>query len=293
MSFQFINFHITQYTMQSGKPIGKEEDSTKTQPIASYFPTNGERASLFASFKGSIVVEASLVLPIFFFAVCCLCYLLEIMAIQTTVRAAAHSVGKEIAAEAYAVPFVLPSKVESDIVETIGEERMARSIIKGGKEGLDCKKTVISVQNGIIHMNVEYKVILPISIFGKLSLSCEEKFALKGWTGYVKGGFSGGKEEIVYVTDTGLVYHKDYHCTYLDLSIRQVAKEEVENLRNENHEKYKCCERCGAGFGNIVYITGQGNRYHSSLGCSGLKRSVYAVPISEVQGKGACSRCGF
>ncbi|MSR92821.1 hypothetical protein FYJ34_00650 [Clostridiaceae bacterium 68-1-5] len=31
-------------------------------------------------------------------------------------------------------------------------------------------------------------------------------------------------EEVVYVTETGLVYHKDPNCTHLDLSIRQVEK---------------------------------------------------------------------
>lgn len=290
MPFRFLNSQITQRKLI--KYIRKEEDSAKTQSITSYFPKDGERASLFTSFKGSITVEASLVLPLFFFAVCCLCYLLEIMAIQMTVRTAAHSAGKEIAKEAYAVPLVLPSKVEDDIAELIGRERMDRSIIKGGSGGLDCSKTRISAQSGVLQMNVEYKVVLPFSIFGMLSLSCEEQFQIKGWTGYVKGGFVSDREDVVYITDTGLVYHRDYHCTYLELSIRMVAKDEVENLRNENHEKYYRCEKCG-GVGNCVYITGQGNRYHSSLGCSGLKRSVYAVPVSEVQGKGACSRCGY
>ena len=293
MSFRFLISHITQKRKKLYKQIREEEDSTKTQSITSYFPKDGERTSLFTSLKGSMVVEASLVLPLFFFAVCSLCYLLEIMAIQTNVRAAAHSTAKEIAEEIYTVPIVLPAKVASDIVNTIGEERLQRSIVKGGADGLDCKKTWVSAQNGMIHMHVAYKVVIPFSVFGKLSLSCEEQFDVKGWTGYVKGGFSPSREDVVYVTDTGIVYHRDYHCTYLELSIRMTAKKEIDNLRNDYQEKYKCCERCGARAGEMVYITSQGNRYHSSLSCSGLKRSVYAVPISEVQGKGACSRCGY
>ena len=96
----------------------------------------------------------------------------------------------------------------------------------------------------------------------------------------------------VYVTETGLVYHKDYHCSHLDLSIRMTHLELVEGLRNENGGKYYPREHCVKGNGGNIYITNSGDRYHSSLSCSGLKRTIYAIPISEAAGKGACSRCG-
>lgn len=57
---------------------------------------------------------------------------------------------------------------------------------------------------------------------------------------------------------------------------------------------YHLCERCGWMPGNDgnCYVTDYGDRYHTSLSCSGLKRKVYTVPLSEVKGKGACSKCG-
>ena len=71
-----------------------------------------------------------------------------------------------------------------------------------------------------------------------------------------------------------------------------VQGKEISGLRNESGGRYYACEHCGGKGGGPAYITDYGDRYHSSLSCSGLKRTVYAVPLSEVIGKGACSKCG-
>ena len=118
---------------------------------------------------------------------------------------------------------------------------------------------------------------------------------MKTWTGYVKTYEAGiGDNELVYVTETGIVYHRNYQCTYLEPSVRSVAKTQLGELRNSSGGIYHLCERCGWMPGNDgnCYVTDYGDRYHTSLSCSGLKRKVYTVPLSEVKGKGACSKCG-
>ena len=122
----------------------------------------------------------------------------------------------------------------------------------------------------------------------------KETMRIKAWTGYEAGGVGEEDDQIVYVTDTGVVYHKNPHCTHLDLSIHAAASSELNSLRNENGGKYHACEKCvhGSSMGGSVYITDQGDRYHNSLTCSGLKRTVYTARISEVPGKRACSKCG-
>ncbi|MEF9942166.1 MAG: pilus assembly protein [Lachnospiraceae bacterium] len=256
-------------------------------------PTHIKRASIFTSYTGSVTVEASLVVPVFFLAVVCLIYLLEIMAIQISIRNGLHYAGKRVSQEAYITPMISSSDVETMVVQTVGSERLRGSIVVGGSSGLHCQDSRIGKKTAEIKIVVKYKVQLPIPTFGKLALSCKDEIRCKGWTGYVKGGFGQTEEEIVYITETGVVYHKDYECTYLELSIHRVSGDSIEDLRNQYHGRYYPCEKCAHGkMEGGVYITNTGDRYHNSLNCSGLKRSIYAVPLSEAVGKGACSRCG-
>ena len=250
-----------------------------------------KRASAFTSNKGSITVEAALAVPLFFFAVVCLLYLMEIMAVQTAVRSGLQYAGKTAAQESCVTVMLSPSAVRADVVNAIGAERLERSIVDGGSKGFDCSASRVSPLTGIGELSAKYKIRIPVPVFHIALLSFEDKMQVKVWNGYEKARFGIQDEGVVYITETGLVYHRDYHCTHLDLSIRMVSSEEVKGLRNKSGGKYHTCERCKGGTGG-VYITDTGNRYHSSLSCSGLKRTVYAVPLSEIAGKRACLKCG-
>lgn len=250
-----------------------------------------KRASAFTSKKGSITAEAAMAVPVFFFAAVCLLYLMEIMAVQTAVRSGLQYAGKNAAQEASVTVMLSPSKVKSDVVRAIGADRLERSIVEGGSGGIDCKDSAISPLTGIGELSVKYKIRIPVPMFHIALLSFEDRMRIKVWNGYEKAGVGKKDEGLVYVTETGLVYHKNYHCTHLDLSIRMVNSEDVKKIRNKNGGKYHACERCGGGAG-CIYITDTGDRYHSSLSCSGLKRTVYAIPLSEAAGKRACSKCG-
>ncbi len=245
-----------------------------------------------SSMNGSITLEAAMAVPIFFLAVVSLLYLMEMMAIQTSIRSGLQYAGKKAANEAYGITAVMPSRVESDVIHAIGAERLDRSIVVGGSGGIKCDGSRMSSVTGIGELVAAYQVRLPIPMFGVAPLKYQEKIRIKAWVGYEKQKFGRDDDQTVYVTETGLVYHKDYHCTHLELSIRMVLPDEVSRLRNTGGGKYYPCEHCMRRGGNGVYITDTGDRYHSSLSCSGLKRTVYAVPMSEAVGKRACSRCG-
>ena len=266
--------------------------NSKILPLEPIYSVLTGRTSASASKKGSVTVEAAMAVPLFFLAIVSLLYLMETMAIQASVRCGLQAGGKRAADEASSTAVIMPYRIESDVVNSIGQDRLERSIISGGSGGIHCDKSRMSPRTGIGELVASYEIRVPLPIFGISPAKHEEKLRIKAWTGYEKQGFGRDDDDTVYVTETGLVYHRDYHCTHLELSIHMVLQSEIESLRNEGGGKYHPCQHCMKGAGGGVYITDTGDRYHSSLSCSGLKRTIYAVPLSEVAGKGACSRCG-
>lgn len=297
----FKNFITESFCLSNEIMNRKEKDlkfsvDKKKNPLklSQYKNKNKERASASTRKKGSITVEAAMAVPIFFFATLALIYLFEMMTVQTSVRCGLQEAGKKLAVQAAEVTAVFPTTLEKDIVNSIGSGRLERSIVEGGSSGIDCSRSYLSPVTGIGEIQAAYKLRIPVPFFSIAPVTYKETIRIKAWTGYEAGGFGEEDDEIVYVTDTGMVYHKDAHCTHLDLSIRAENLENVGNLRNESGGKYHVCEKCVRKnpSGGNVYITDQGDRYHTSLTCSGLKRTVYTVRISEVPGKRACSKCG-
>lgn len=221
----------------------------------------GERISL--SFfrkkrKASMTVETACVLPVFIF---CMASFLQIgTGLLNAVSAQTELVYK------------LKQKVTEISVEWWKEERQA------GQEMIQEEKQTFFEAAGFM-----------------LETAWTQRFFAQPWIGRDPGmtiGWNGEIEEkqMVYIALNGEVYHRDPGCSHIHLSIHSVEKTQLSVMRNENGEKYHPCEECGDGTGQ-VYITDTGNRYHSSLECSGLKRSIVKVPIALVKDWRPCSRC--
>ncbi|MDD2978890.1 MAG: pilus assembly protein [Hespellia sp.] len=263
--------------------------------LKSQRPHSG-RASVFVLHqkkrRGSVTVGAALAIPLFLFASLCIIYIMEIMSIESSIKAGVSSAGKLAAKELYLLPIVNVVKLQSDIVNAVGSEKLDQSIVEGGSGGLHCYKSYAS-SSGELYLTVEYKVRIPLPYFTIPTISKRESLHMKGWTGYEKAENGLAGNALVYVTLDGMVYHKDYHCTYLQLSIHMVPSGSLGQLRNDSGGRYYACELCVRGNpGSGVFITDTGTRYHNSIGCSGLKRTIFTLPLSAVGERGACSRCG-
>ena len=291
MSFRSKITHKTPYKLHETQPR-KEMDSRTAKHFHSSNHTQPERASVFTS-KGSITLEAAVVVPIFFFAMVCISCLFEIMAIQTQVRNALYNVGREWAQKAYVSTLFSKEEMKQQMVEVIGRERLDRSMIVQGAEGLDCSGSKSNIFSGELDLSVCYQLKIPVLMFQIPIISQEETLKVKGWNGYTTSLSLPEAEQKVYLTDYGLVYHKDKNCTYLELSVRGVDATKIQELRNASGGKYYPCTFCKGtpAKDGKLYITDYGDRYHNSLECSRIKRNVYAVPLDEVYGLGGCSKC--
>lgn len=125
----------------------------------------------------------------------------------------------------------------------------------------------------------------------KISVNC----VVKPWTGYQEGlsTIEDHQEEMVYMTEQGSVFHRDRGCTHLSLSIQLISGEDS----RIKLKKYTACENCileeeqGEHFNLAFYITNYGERYHRTINCKSLKRTVKCIPLSQVKGVPECTKC--
>ncbi|MFA9376868.1 MAG: hypothetical protein ACERKZ_08945 [Lachnotalea sp.] len=256
-----------------------------------------------------MTVEAAMVLPIFIFAICFMMYFTEVVRVQAEIGNEIYKQGKSLSVYTYVykqgqnneiinsgqleniVTWGLSNLyVSNQITEELGEDYKQNNNIDNGISFL---MSSYMRENDLIDIIATYKISIPCNFFHLGKIPVLQRCRMRGWTGYQISENEEDAEEIVYITQTGTVYHKSSSCTHINLSISQVNINDIKNLRNSGGGKYYECEICGDETNNgSVYITNTGDRYHNSRECSGLKRGVIAIPISEVGTRGPCSRCG-
>lgn len=248
--------------------------------------------------SGALTVEAAFVFPLLLFFILLILYLFQIQRLQLEIREALYDAAQNIAASSYAMELA-NEKTGIELTELLeggtGEISLQKEIkdpslltlILGGRAGILC--TTENEDENEVVLKASVFLRFPKLVFRSRGVMLQEKVCVKKWTGYDPN--SGSKEDMVYMTQYGEVYHTDRDCTYLNPSIRAVTRTELSAERSEDGGIYKKCPLCGKSAGALVYITDYGEVYHSSLTCSGLKRTVYCIPEEE-SGKKACSKCG-
>ncbi len=278
-------------------------DVNKKEPLRASGWAAG--TSLPPSFSGSMTLEAAVAVPLFLFFIMNLLFIFEAVRLQSGLQAALQQAGEQVCEAAYytrfapgagqgengaqeqtteggeAVSLLLSETyVRNKVTSYLGEAFWKHSCVVGGKAGLSFARSKIMTEGDRVEIIVNCRVRPFVRIAAFPDFAMQARYCGHAWVGWEPGSGlaqdSGGsvQEGAVYVTTYGEVYHTDAGCIYLNPQIRAVSASEVDNYRSGNGAKYYPCECCRPGGNGIVYITKEGNRYHSDRNCSGIVRHL-------------------
>lgn len=255
-----------------------------------------ERISLSASHRGSMTVEAAWVLPLFLYAALAFLNFFQAVSLAGCVAEGMQDAGKQMAVYAYAKEAASgDEKVQAaGVVSLLYAKNRIRQAVGADAPSISLVRSSVLKGDEMIDLVAEYRLRWKIPFLALSDVPVRQRARIRAWTGRSETGDTDGDGKstgTAYVTVNGSVYHRDRECTHIRLSVHAVPKGEISKLRNDSGGKYYPCEKCG-GNGARVYVTETGDRYHSSVTCSGLKRGVIEVPMSRVEGWAPCSRCG-
>ena len=305
--------------IQNNKPI-------KQHPMFTHFNNHVKhsfeyleaRLSFFPLFcRGSLTIEAAIVLPLFLFMMFILIFPLRVMEEERRLQNTIETVGKQLAAAEYV------KTVGKEMLKTDGENNETfKSFVNGAEEGvalgvilakaLETKSIsmpyfgeetgIFSGENDdMFKVELKYDIKLPFSAYFIPTPTGSLVANRRAWTGS-DGGRGRSKysleeeadteDRIVYLGKTSTVYHDNPKCHYLSNVTKTVDASQMGTLRNENGAKYHACPSCKPGKSGTVYYFESGTAYHSSEHCKAITAYSRAVKLSEVGDMRACSYCG-
>ena len=238
-----------------------------------------------------MTVEAVVIYPLVIAFLALILFFTRVMQVETTVQEALYYAGRLTAAEA--VMSDSPAALRGT-AEVLFRKEMARcglldQYIYGGSIGIGLLRSDLS--GDMVHLIADYRIRIPVPFLPLHGISIVQHSVTRKWTG--RDVEREKADPYVYFTDYGSVYHSSESCSYLNPGIDSASIDRIQTLRSHDGSIYYACASCQAGSvkSGTVYYAVYGNRYHRTLSCSGLKRTIHMVRRSVLQGMKGCSRC--
>lgn len=268
--------------------------------------------------KASITVEASFIIPIMIWVGMAFLYLINIIGFNKELYDSMCDIAQTVSKYSYSYEklkkYIHDNKKDeginiAKICDDIDEYNLAAKSIKikmidktdtrivfGGVLGIFTNDSNIDSDNGDIMLVSDYYVRIPFVLFDKIIIPQRVKVHAREYIGtnYKEKDLQEDDEDIyVYLVDNSKVYHTYEDCTYIRIVVSQISINEVDIKRNKSGAKYYLCERCSktSNINEVVFITDYGNRYHNSLNCTEIKRTIRKVKKSSVEGMRECAKC--
>lgn len=272
---------------------------------------------------GSLTVEASLAVPPVFLCLWMFLQLFLFLHVQTEMQTAMTSVVRRLSeyGTVYSQISSMSAEEADDLIHKIGIDsaigRVAGQaylgyllreeiedddwivMVSGGTSGVSASGSRLFEEKGKISLLVSYRFTPFSSVISFGSLPVVQRVDAGSFFGKdreVKKTSEEDEEEpeMVYVASRGTVYHCVATCTHLKIDVRQVAYSDVGKERNNDGEIYRQCTYCDhTPIGSTVYITDYGNRFHTTITCSELRRTYESITKEEAESRGlrGCKKC--
>jgi hypothetical protein len=313
----FLPLRCSQTDLNNNKPLRASENAARASLPS---PCAGKY-----SLQGSFSLEAAIAVPLFIFFMMNLLFVFEAVRLQSGLQAALQQAGEKVCEAAYYTKFGISrgtgegestesvssegsgaaslilseTYVRNKVTSYLGDAFWTHTPVVGGRAGLSFAESRIMTDGSHVDIVVNCRVRPFVRVVAFPDFSMQARYSGHAWVGWNGGSGAdaasgeSGDSGHVYVTRYGEAYHTDPGCIYLNPQIRAVPASEVSRYRSGNNSKYYPCECCKPGGKGIVYITKEGNRYHSDRNCSGIVRHT-----STMQEKAAkehyrpCPKCG-
>ncbi len=236
--------------------------------------------------RGSATVEAALLMPFFLFGILAIYGMLQCRRAEAELYEACVKTA-EYTAEYCSIGEMNPLVPMLVFDSYVDDRSLVERYVEGGTGGV--LFFLSHMEGEYVVLEAYYRLKLTIPFFPLSGSLRHLTIRQRAYIGDQSGEESNAESEedvYVYVTENREVYHMSRSCTHLELS------PSLAELSDAKAQHYTACEFCGIDAAAVVIITPEGDRYHSSPDCSGLKRTVYRVKKSSVAGLSPCSRCG-
>ncbi len=256
-----------------------------------------------SSCKASVTVETAFAFPLFFFFIWTVWQIFLVLMLQLNVTIGVAKTASALAQVGYVQRESSGEKCEN--VEILWVPAIYVNVLTG-KEGFYDFLRVSFKEEGDSTYIIEVKGDIPVAapVYGHFFVPFDEKYKIRAHTGtWDRNRFlpeekstsekdNETKEEKVYVTENGSVYHTSLACSHLSVRAEAVGIGEVADRRNRDGKRYEECSYCkDATHGETVYITAYGTKFHYSADCQVLRRSVKEVELKDVGDLKPCSTC--
>lgn len=240
--------------------------------------------------QGSATLESTFLLPLFLFAMWGILSMCGMYIAESKVQQASIDTAECLAEYAYldAGTATQTLTAQALLQKYLAEDIYVKAYVEQGVEGVHIANIVKLDEEKFLTLEVRYQIHIQIPVLGDCSIPMYNQVRQKTYVGYQKE--SQQSVQYVYITENQSVYHCSRSCSHIRLQIWHVTEAE----RAERYKNLRPCRICKGDARETqgYLITSEGDCYHTTLGCSGLKRTVTRVPMEEVRGLGECKRCG-